>query len=176
MPTNPEITITEAVTAYDLNRSTLMLWIRQGKLHSRKTQRGKLPVHLIETASLEALLQQRKPARKQLEKPGAASGPGIEESPPPGPVTHGSEAPEDSVGAGPDRDPAVPPPAVSDNPGPGHGPAPSSQPKPKPMPTRHRRKGRSLRQRAKDYLRSFPPADLRNVKAWIDQRLARSSQ
>jgi len=136
-----ELTISDAVTAYEIVRSTLHSWVRNKKIKSRKTPHGKKEIIVVDVASLEAHLEAR----------GASKG------------SNPDTKPESA-----DEQAAVDDSDTDSPPSPASGGNTNRQSKRKGRKKPHIK---TPRQCAKNMMRSFSVEDLLNVQSWITQRL-----
>jgi len=144
-----ELTISQACERYDINRNTLLSWVRNNKVESSKKLVGKKPVHHLNEASLRKHLARRRP-----------------ENPSPADKEASEEAPS-SKGALPPR----PQPATEDESNATENGASGAMKKRKLDRENAKRKKQNHVQFVKNSMRKFSIEDLARVNAWIGGRM-----
>ncbi|MEX2578812.1 MAG: hypothetical protein WD342_07115 [Verrucomicrobiales bacterium] len=141
-----QLTIGDACKKHGVNRSTLNLWVKNGKVVSEKRMEGRKPIYFINEQSL---LEQMERSKATTRKPN-----GELEQPP---------KPEDL----PKQEPKTEPPSVPDRNEP-EEPEPDSEKKSKP---RKRPRSNVAVTRAKNSMRSLDREELIRVNSWLAKRI-----
>jgi hypothetical protein len=143
------ITISQSCEKYDLNRNTLLSWVRTKKVGSCKKLVGQKAVHHIDEESLKRLLAKRSPEKLRLEKPETpADPPPLKETPP------------SSEEATPEEEPGS------------NGTSPPGAMKQRKINREDaKRRKQNHVQRVKNFMRGFTIEDLSRVNAWIGCRM-----
>lgn len=152
-----ELTISEAVNASKINRSTLNSWVQKKKVKSRKICRGKKEIIFIDFASLEEHLSKRPTS----DKPYPASSPE--------PANPQATKADTDLGLLSVQDCGGNSPTESNSESNSESNTESNTES--KNATRSKSRSKPPRQHAKNLMRSFTNAELLNVQCWIIQRL-----